>query len=206
MTYRELFLKTAAKTATTNEDLIRGALGLCEEAGEVSGIIKKHLFQGHELDRDKLIKELGDVRWYFEAMCVALETTIEEVEEKNMEKLAKRFPNGFTTEDSQARVDIDEELADLNNGTYKAVKYRHDHGLDSYEAIRIQQEGMTNSIAGRMGIIGELLGGLPIYDREGEKIGVTEAIITAEEARKLIVDSSFVPMNFKDKKLEDWEF
>lgn len=184
MTYRDSVLKNCSSAGEENF-LTMGVIGLCEEAGEVGGLVKKHLFQGHELDRDKLIKELGDVRWYFEVLCVALGTTIEEVEEKNMEKLSKRFPNGFTTEDSQARVDT----------------------LDSYEAIRIQQEGMTNSIGGRMAVIEELLGGQPVYNDEGEKIGTTEAIITPEEARKMAgFDPSFVPMNFKDKKLEDWEF
>lgn len=48
------------------------ALGLCEEAGELAGVIKKHVFYGHPLDRDKLVKEAGDVLWYLASL---LETT-----------------------------------------------------------------------------------------------------------------------------------
>lgn len=44
------------------------ALGLCEEAGELAGVIKKHVFYGHPLDRDKLIKEAGDVLWYLASL------------------------------------------------------------------------------------------------------------------------------------------
>lgn len=44
------------------------ALGLCEEAGELAGVIKKHVFYGHPLDRDKLIKEAGDVLWYMTSL------------------------------------------------------------------------------------------------------------------------------------------
>lgn len=82
-----------------------GAMGLAGEAGEVADLVKKHLFHQVPLDRDKLIKELGDVRWYFEVLCHAAGTTIEEVEKLNVEKLRKRFPNGFTTEDSIKKAD-----------------------------------------------------------------------------------------------------
>lgn len=107
MSYRtKAVLPNIPTSAIDPKDYINlGAMGLCGEAGEVSEVIKKFLFQGAVLDRNKLLKELGDVRWYFELLCIALNTTIEEVEAINMEKLAKRFPNGFTVDDSAKRVD-----------------------------------------------------------------------------------------------------
>lgn len=44
------------------------ALGLVGETGEVVDLIKKHIGHSHPLDRVKLVKELGDVEWYMEAM------------------------------------------------------------------------------------------------------------------------------------------
>lgn len=82
-----------------------GAMGLAGEAGECVDLVKKHLFHKVPLDREKLLKELGDVRWYFEVLCHAAGTTIEEVEKLNVEKLRKRFPNGFTTEASVKKAD-----------------------------------------------------------------------------------------------------
>ncbi|MCI5772374.1 MAG: hypothetical protein MR021_06150 [Clostridiales bacterium] len=41
--------------------LINGVMGLCSEPGEDIDIVKKWLMQGHALDREHLIKELGDV-------------------------------------------------------------------------------------------------------------------------------------------------
>lgn len=108
MTYREMVLRNCPNL-NDKEKLTLGAMGLSGEAGETSEVIKKHLFQGTTLDRDKVIKELGDVRWYLELLCHCLDTTLQEVEEKNIEKLKLRFPNGFTAKDSEARVDMKEE-------------------------------------------------------------------------------------------------
>lgn len=88
------------------DTLILGAMGLCGEAGEASEIIKKYIFQGVDLDRSKLIKELGDVRWYLEVLCICLNTDINQVEQLNVAKLRTRYPEGFTSEASATRKDI----------------------------------------------------------------------------------------------------
>ena len=75
--------------------LLNGALGLCGEAGEVADLIKKAAFQGHELDEEKVIEELGDVAWYLAIASEALGVTLGEVLQKNVDKLAKRYPEGF---------------------------------------------------------------------------------------------------------------
>lgn len=71
-------------------------LGLCGEAGEVADIIKKHLAGAKELDRAHLKEELGDVLWYIAEACDCFDFTLEEVAKANIEKLAKRHPNGFS--------------------------------------------------------------------------------------------------------------
>ncbi|MCA1029308.1 nucleoside triphosphate pyrophosphohydrolase family protein [Cytobacillus kochii] len=82
------------------------AMGLCGEAGEVTDLIKKELFHGHEEDREKIKKELGDVLHYLAGVADMYGWTLEQVATANIEKLMKRFPNGFNKVDSIKRVDV----------------------------------------------------------------------------------------------------
>lgn len=102
--YREEMLRNSP-TVSDDDRLLLGALGLAGEAGEVIEHIKKYKFQGKHLDREEMIKELGDVRWYFECLMYAVGTTMVEVERMNIDKLRKRYPHGFTVADAIARKD-----------------------------------------------------------------------------------------------------
>ena len=62
--YQKLAMKTLNPKLSKIDVLINGVMGLCGESGEAIDIVKKHLAQGHELDKEKLIKELGDIAWY----------------------------------------------------------------------------------------------------------------------------------------------
>lgn len=70
-------------------------LGLAGEAGEVIDVMKKVLHHGHALDKEKVTKELGDVLWYVSDIASALGILLSDVAEANIEKLKKRYPNGF---------------------------------------------------------------------------------------------------------------
>ena len=83
--------------------LLNGVMGLCGEAGEAINIVKKHLAQGHALGREGLIKELGDVAWYLAEPATALGIDLDEVLARNIDKLKKRYPEGFSAEKSQHR-------------------------------------------------------------------------------------------------------
>jgi NTP pyrophosphatase (non-canonical NTP hydrolase) len=102
--YQELAMRTR-NSPTRTTALITGALGLTGEAGEVADHIKKWYDQGHELQIDKVINELGDVCWYVALMATALDVPLSQVLEQNIEKLRKRFPNGFEVERSVNRED-----------------------------------------------------------------------------------------------------
>jgi RimJ/RimL family protein N-acetyltransferase len=80
--------------------LINGVMGLCGEAGETIDIVKKHLHQGHELDKQKLAMELGDIAWYLAETAYALDIPLEKILRANLEKLKKRYPEGFSVERS----------------------------------------------------------------------------------------------------------
>ena len=75
--------------------------GLCGEVGEVDDVWKKIKFMGlnyTDETRDMFIKELGDVCWYMFQACMALNIPFEEVINRNIEKLKKRHPNGYSPE------------------------------------------------------------------------------------------------------------
>lgn len=76
------------------------ALGIAGEAGEVADYIKKVLYHGHPIDKDKLCKELGDVLWYVATLADTAGLTLEVVARANIDKLWARYPNGFSTERS----------------------------------------------------------------------------------------------------------
>ena len=66
-------------------------------------MLKKALFQGHELDADKLIEEAGDCAWYLAELAAALDVSLETILDCNIAKLEKRYPDGFDAERSRHR-------------------------------------------------------------------------------------------------------
>lgn len=98
--YQKLAITTLNNELDKKQILTNAVMGLCGESGEACDIVKKHLFHGHELDREALIKELGDVAWYLAEASEALDVSLDEVFERNIEKLKKRYPEGFSSERS----------------------------------------------------------------------------------------------------------
>ena len=101
--YQKLAMTTLNPSLSPMDILINGVMGLCGEAGEAIDLVKKHLSQGHELNRAQLIQELGDVAWYLAETATALDVSLEEVLCLNIEKLRKRYPQGFDQERSKLR-------------------------------------------------------------------------------------------------------
>lgn len=104
------YQESALRTARVNEadkcsplDLARDALGVAGEAGEVADLVKKAIGHGHEMDAGKVKKELGDVLWYVAVLAHRVGFTLEEVAAANVEKLRKRYPEGFDPERSKNR-------------------------------------------------------------------------------------------------------
>ena len=88
--------------------LLTAAVGMSAESGEFLEIVKKMVFQGKpwtDDNREHLIIELGDVLWYVAQACMALDISFEEVLERNVKKLEKRYPGGsFDIHDSENRA------------------------------------------------------------------------------------------------------
>jgi len=91
--------------------LMTAAVGISAEAGEFTEIVKKIAFQGKELTEDNrihLIKELGDVYWYFTQAMLGLDVDLNEVVLTNVMKLTARYPEGaFDVFRSENRVEGD---------------------------------------------------------------------------------------------------
>ncbi len=103
--YQDLAARTLGRDRTHEQQLANAALGLTGEAGETAELIKKHLFHATPLDRDAMVKELGDCLWYIAAFATVLEIPMHEIAEKNIEKLKRRYPEGFDPERSRNRTE-----------------------------------------------------------------------------------------------------
>ena len=103
--YQSLAMRTLNPALSKKDVLINGVMGLCGESGEAIDLVKKHLAQGHALDREGLIKELGAVAWYLAETAYALDVDLETVLAGNIEKLRRRYPQGFEREKSIDRTD-----------------------------------------------------------------------------------------------------
>lgn len=103
--YQKLALRTLNNKLSDKEVLINGVMGLCGESGEAIDIVKKHLSQGHELDKEKLANELGDIAWYLAETAYIIGYDLEDILKMNIAKLKKRYPDGFDTERSIYRKD-----------------------------------------------------------------------------------------------------
>lgn len=103
--YRQEIKRTMNNDLTEKEKLSMLGLGIAGEAGEIVDSIKKNVCHGHALDREDFVKELGDLEWYVSHLKEHFGITDEEVRVKNIEKLQKRYPKGFSEEDSINRKD-----------------------------------------------------------------------------------------------------
>ena len=103
--YQRLAMTTLNPALDKKDVLINGVMGLCGESGEAIDIVKKWLAQGHVLDREKLIKELGDIAWYLAETAWALDVPLEDVLQGNIDKLKARYPEGFDSSRSLNRTE-----------------------------------------------------------------------------------------------------
>lgn len=103
--YQKAAMRTASGITAASEDnlLLNGVMGLNGEAGECIDLVKKHMFQGHELDREHIAKELSDCMWYVAVAAQGAGYTLDEIGQMNIDKLMKRYPDGFDSEKSKNR-------------------------------------------------------------------------------------------------------
>lgn len=76
--------------------------GLVTEVGELMDALKRSKFYSVPIDKINMIEEVGDLMWYLALLCDELDVSFEEVWDKNIRKLKKRFPERYS--DKKARV------------------------------------------------------------------------------------------------------
>lgn len=106
--YQYLAQRTANPELSSRQKILNGCYGMCGEAGECIDILKKVEFQGHTLDPNKLLDELGDVLWYVAETASGLGYTLNDVAYHNISKLENRYPKGFSAENSIHRHEYEE--------------------------------------------------------------------------------------------------
>lgn len=105
--YQELAARTINKDLTLIGQRNHALYGLAAEVGEILSLYQKEL-QGHGApDREHLIKECGDCTWMLAELLTSQGIGFDEVLETNIEKLKKRYPEGFSTERSLHRKEGD---------------------------------------------------------------------------------------------------
>lgn len=103
--YQELANRSAGAGGDGDRRLMVAALGLAGEAGEFANLVKKMTAHGHTFDHNALKDELGDVLWYLAEAATASGINLNEVAQENVDKLLKRYPEGFSQENSINRED-----------------------------------------------------------------------------------------------------
>ena len=84
-------------------------MGLAGETGEIIDYLKKVGFQGKIFQKEDLINEMGDMMWYFAMLCDFFHIKFEDILTNNIEKLRRRYPNGFEIERSENRESEDKD-------------------------------------------------------------------------------------------------
>lgn len=95
--YQEAAMQTCSLIDQENNSipmLTNAMLGLCGETGECADLVKKHLYQSHDLDKAHVAKELGDVAWYLAEAAKAIGYDLETIFQMNIDKLKARYPEG----------------------------------------------------------------------------------------------------------------
>ena len=95
--YQNLAARTLNPRLSDPEKLLDAAAGIAEEAGEVLAHVRKHVYQGRSLDRDKLAEELGDALWCVASAASASGLSLDDIARNNIEKLVRRWPQGLPT-------------------------------------------------------------------------------------------------------------
>lgn len=99
-TYQWLSSRTAKSDQTFKEKVSNFSMGLAGESGELIDMLKKSLYHGHNLSHDDLEKEIGDILWYLSQIAFLYDIPLDRAAERNIEKLKKRYPEGFSEERS----------------------------------------------------------------------------------------------------------
>lgn len=102
--YQNAAARTINPQLRTDDMQYHALHGLCAEVGEIHGLFQKY-FQGHDFTEKDLQKEVGDLAWFIAELCTANRWSMDAVLQANIEKLMRRYPDGFSEERSLHRTE-----------------------------------------------------------------------------------------------------
>ena len=102
--YQKLAARTMNKELSEEEAESHAIFGLTAEVGEINSIYQKY-YQGHEIDINDLTLEIGDALWMVAELCTVNNINLDTVARMNIEKLRRRYPDGFDADRSLNRGD-----------------------------------------------------------------------------------------------------
>ena len=98
--FQRVSTRTLNKELSKEKQVSNMIFGANGELGEVTDILKKHLYQGHRINKQHLAEEIGDTLFYIVNLCTVYGLDVEDILQVNVDKLKKRFPNGFEADRS----------------------------------------------------------------------------------------------------------
>lgn len=104
--YQELARRTMNGTLRKEQTLRHALFGMCGELGEIHSIYQK-VYQGHQIRREDLQKEIGDLLWFVAELCTVNGFALDEIAQMNIDKLKARYPAGFDADHSLHRGNDD---------------------------------------------------------------------------------------------------
>lgn len=104
--YQSLAARTINSKLNISEQELHALHGMVGEIGEIHSIYQK-FYQGHAINDEHLKKELGDLLWFVSEFCTAMEWSMDDIMQKNIDKLRARYPEGFTVDESLHRAEND---------------------------------------------------------------------------------------------------
>ena len=105
--YQELAARTINPHLRKEEMLRHSLFEMCAELGEIQSIYQK-VYQGHQITVDDVKKEVGDLMWGIAEFCTVNGFQMDDIAQMNIDKLRKRYPEGFTEERSLHRDEDDD--------------------------------------------------------------------------------------------------
>jgi len=102
------------KTDDITPRIEHAVMGIVTEAGELIDAVKKAKIYGLKLDRTNIIEEMGDLMWYLALLTDDLNTSFEEIWDKNIRKLKIRYPQAYSDNKALKRK-LSKERDELEN-------------------------------------------------------------------------------------------
>jgi NTP pyrophosphatase (non-canonical NTP hydrolase) len=101
--YQQAIKRTMNTTLTSIERVSMLCMGIAGETVELIDYLKKTYYHDHTLSFDEVKKEIGDILWYIGNICNEFDLNLSAIMQMNIDKLMKRYPNGFDKNRSRNR-------------------------------------------------------------------------------------------------------